>query len=105
MRDNPAPDIEPEAMPHAARAIADAWRHHDKLALARLTPAQRRAQLEAREVLLDLVEDCRQAAEQRGHDVDQAPEGHVVAAMGDLLGEIRDAALYACLDDDRRGRA
>lgn len=92
-------------MPQAARDIADAWRHHDKLALARLTPTQRNAQLDARDALIDVVDDYRRAADQKGQDVRQGPEWQVVAAMRDLLEDIRDTALYACREDDRHGRA
>lgn len=104
MNDNTA-HIEPDALSDAAQAIADAWRRHDKLALAGLTPVQRNAQVDAREALLDLVDDYRRAAEQEGEDVDHDPEWQVVAAMKDLLKDLHHTALYAGLDDDRHDRA
>lgn len=104
MSDTSNTGIDPEAMPDVARAIADAWRQHDKLALAAMTPTQRQAQLEARDVLFDLVDDYRRAAEQQGIDVDHVPEWQIVAAMRDLTEDIRDTAGFACIDDDRHGR-
>jgi hypothetical protein len=99
--DELAPTFEPRDLQWAALAILDAWFDHDELALAGLTAEQRQAQLVARRVLFDFVDDYREAAKDHAeHAVFHAPEWQVVAGMKDLLGQMLATAEAACSCDE-----
>lgn len=102
MSDDTAPTFEPEDLQWAALSVADAWIDHDRLALAGLTPDQRRAQRDARQVVFEFVDQYRDLAKERhGQDVYHAPEWQVVAGMKDLLSHMLVAAEEACSHDEQ----
>jgi hypothetical protein len=96
--------FDPDEMQLVAGAVADAWDDHDEIALTGLTPEAREAQLDARQLILDFIDDYREAAKERDeHAVLHAPEWQVVAGMRDLVEQMRDTALMLCRRDDRDG--
>ena len=84
-----------------AIAVADAWSEHDEVALARLIPQQRRAQVDARCALHDFVDDYQDAGEESDEQaVYHSPRWQVVAGMKDLLAQIIATAEDACSEDE-----
>jgi hypothetical protein len=102
--DDVEPTFEPEDLQLVAGAVADAWEDHDEIALAGLSPEAREAQLDARQLLLDFIDDYWEVAKERdGHAVFHAPEWQVVAGMRDLVEQMRDSALALRRRDDLEG--
>ncbi|MER5642118.1 hypothetical protein ABT095_34915 [Kitasatospora sp. NPDC002227] len=77
---------------HAALLIADAVERLDRPALTRLGAEAARAQLAARELLHDHLEQLWEALKQQGVRPAVRPEYQPLAALIDVLGSLRDSA-------------
>lgn len=99
----PAPDItiwdlgRPNVQ-GAIRPFRTEWQQHDAIALAALAPEQRKAQLDARDLLLDFALDYYRSLD--ADELDELPpEWESVAGMVDLLSDLLSTATDAAKDD------